>query len=106
MNFSAVLFLLNACFHFYAHSNDYWLQWEGHPKIAEIIGREEEYGWEDIMKTKEIFTKQMSVFVKFQAAICGILVMIHLMVIFYIDPEKNNYLGCSRDGFEWIYETT
>ena len=25
MNFSAVLFVFNACFHFYAHSNDYWL---------------------------------------------------------------------------------
>ena len=47
----------------------------------------------------------MNVFVKFQAVICGLLLIIHLMVHFYIDPLANNYLGCSLDGYEWIYET-
>jgi hypothetical protein len=27
------------------------------------------------------------------------------MVIWYIDPLQNNYLGCTADGMKWIYET-
>lgn len=47
----------------------------------------------------------MKVFLIFQYLICGILIIIHLMVHFYLDPEERNFLGCTKDGFEWIYLT-
>lgn len=27
------------------------------------------------------------------------------MVHFYIDPKERNFLGCTKDGFEWVYLT-
>ncbi len=45
----------------------------------------------------------MKVFLVFQYIICAILLTIHMMVHFYVD--KRNFLGCSKDGFEWIYLT-
>ena len=44
---------------------------------------------------------QMNMFLIFQYLICGILLVIHLMVHFYVD--KRNFLGCTTDGFEWVY---
>lgn len=105
LDFTAILFIFNAMFHFYAHYNGYWLRWEKHPYLAQMIGHEEERGWEPIMECKAIFLKQMDVFVMFQGLICSILLAIHLMVIWYIDPLQNNYLGCTADGMQWIYET-
>jgi len=69
------------------------------------LGHEEELGWEPIEKLKPIFEAQMRVFLIFQYLICGILIIIHLMVHFYLDPEERNFLGCTKDGFEWIYLT-
>lgn len=33
MNFANVLFIMNACMHFYMHMKGYWLKWEDNPKI-------------------------------------------------------------------------
>jgi len=59
MNFANVLFCLNAAMHFFMHSQGYWLKWEENPKIQEILGREEELGWEPIATLKPLFKKQM-----------------------------------------------
>ena len=55
MNFTAVLFVFNAVFHFYMHYNKYWLKWENHPKLKPLIGHEEEHGWEPIDISRKIF---------------------------------------------------
>lgn len=65
LNFSAALFVFNALFHFYMHYNNYWLRWENHPKIAPIVGIEEEHGWEPLSTLRPMFEAQMKVFVMF-----------------------------------------
>jgi hypothetical protein len=50
-----------------------------------------------------MFEAQMKVFLVFQYIICAILLTIHLMVHFYFDKADVNFLGCSKDGFEWLY---
>lgn len=109
MNFTAVLFVFNAVFHFYMHYNKYWLQWEDHPKLKPLIGREEEQGWEPIATSRKIFEAQMQVFVQFQAVICVLLLVTEWMANYYVTPVKDSgmtgYLGCTLNGFEWIYET-
>jgi hypothetical protein len=40
LTFSSGLFVINALFHFYLHSRNYWLKWEEHPKIKLMVGRE------------------------------------------------------------------
>jgi archaellum biogenesis protein FlaJ (TadC family) len=55
MDISNGLFVLNALFHFYAHSQDYWLKWEEHPLIQPYVGKEEEMDWEPISILKQKF---------------------------------------------------
>lgn len=45
----------------------------------------------------------MQVFVVFQVLIVLTLVTIHLMVHFWLDYRS--FLGCTPDGFEWVYLT-
>lgn len=55
MTFASILFVLNAAMHFFMHSQGYWLKWEENPYIKEILGREEELGWEPIATLKPMF---------------------------------------------------
>ncbi len=51
----------------------------------------------------------MQVFVQFQAVICVLLLVTEWMANYYVTPVKDSgttgYLGCTLNGFEWIYET-
>ena len=101
MDISNGLLVLNALFHFYAHSQNYWLLWEEHPLIQPYIGKEEEMDWEPIAVLKQKFQSQMKVFVVFQVVIIALLAVIYGMIHFKLDE-----IACSDDGLTWIYETT
>lgn len=69
--------------------------------MSVIIGREEELGWEKPSKLKPMFMKQMKLYLFFQALVFLIQCTIQFLILIYINGH--DFLGCTKDGLEWIY---
>lgn len=64
--------------------------------MIDILGREDQLGWEKIDKLKPMFEKQMNVFLKFQGLVFLMYCAIHFLINIYI--ERHDFLGCTSDG--------
>lgn len=119
MNWTACLFIINFVFHCVINCRkDYFLS-EG--SIAPADEQEDDFlnastisdgdktkeSWLDVQKSdklsKEMFRKQMKVYLWFQA----VLVVCNLAIQVWgrIFVHKSHFLGCADQGYQWLYTT-
>jgi hypothetical protein len=76
LTLAEILLVLNAMYHVYLYCQDYYLQWEEHPKWQEIKGRAFDEGFEPLDVLKPLFKSQMKYYVFFQVVLTLVVICI------------------------------
>jgi hypothetical protein len=97
MSWSEIIQVLNVTYQYYLHCNGYFLKWEEHPKIKEMLGNEGDFGYEPISVLKSMFQKQMSAYLCFRTniAIVSIIIQIFSRVLVH----NSQWLACDNGGW-------
>ena len=103
LSWSEIIQVLNVSYQYYLHCNGYFLKWEEHPEIKEIIGNEADFGYEPISVIKPMFQKQMSAMLCFRTNIAIVSLIIQVFSRFLV--HNSDWLSCTNYGYQWLYRT-
>jgi hypothetical protein len=103
LSWSEILQVINVIYHWYLHCNKYFLKWEEHPKIKEMLGNEADFGYAPMPLLKKVFTAQMSAYICFRTNISIVSIILQVMARFFI--HGSSWLACTNGGQQWLYTT-